>query len=61
MILRRSSEDRVIAGVCGGLAKFFSIDSKKIRIAFILMILFGGLSLISYIIAWIIIPESNIR
>lgn len=55
--LRRSRTDRSIAGVCGGLAKYFGIDSTALRIATFLLIFFGGMSLWVYIILWLIIPE----
>ena len=56
MSLRRSTEDRVIAGVCGGIAKAIDLPSKTVRIAFALFVLFGGLSIITYAIAWLFIP-----
>ena len=42
--------DGIIAGVCGGLADFFGLDPSLIRIATLILILFGGLSLWVYII-----------
>lgn len=43
--LRRSSDDRMIGGVCGGVAEFFGLDVSLVRLATLLLILFGGLSL----------------
>lgn len=57
--LRRSTSDRMIAGVCGGLAEHFGIDSATLRLVTILLIIFGGLSLWVYIILWLIIPEQQ--
>ncbi|MBO5875503.1 MAG: PspC domain-containing protein [Alistipes sp.] len=57
--LRRSSSDKMIAGVCGGLADHFGIDSALLRLVTVLLILFGGLSLWVYIILWIIIPSNQ--
>jgi phage shock protein C len=55
--LRRSRRNRVIAGVCGGLAEFFGISSFWFRLAFLLALLPGGIpGLLIYLIAWIIIP-----
>ncbi|MBO7299833.1 MAG: PspC domain-containing protein [Tidjanibacter sp.] len=54
--LLRTSEDKVIGGVCGGIAKFTRIDPTLLRIATLLLIFFGGLSLWIYIILWIFIP-----
>lgn len=53
------SDDRIIAGVCGGLAEYFGLDISMVRLATLLLILFGGLSLWVYIILWIIVPRRN--
>lgn len=55
--LYRSRSDRSIAGICGGLAEFFHIDTTVVRLITLFLILFGGLSIWAYIILWIIIPE----
>ena len=57
--LRRSTTDRMIAGVCGGLAEHFGIDAATLRLVTILLIIFGGLSLWVYIILWLIIPNNE--
>jgi phage shock protein C len=54
--LYRSRKDRMIAGVCGGLADYFAIDSTWIRLIFILFLLLGGSALLVYFIMWIIVP-----
>jgi phage shock protein C len=54
--LYRSRKDTKIAGVCGGIAEYFNVDSNIIRLLAILTIFFGGGGIIAYIIAWIIIP-----
>ena len=54
--LMRTSGDKVIGGVCGGIAKFTHIDPTLLRIATLLLMLFGGLSLWIYIILWIFMP-----
>lgn len=54
--LARSSTDVVIGGVCGGIAKFVNIDPTLVRIATLLLVIFGGLSLWIYIILWIFLP-----
>ena len=53
----RSRKDRVIAGVCGGLAKYFSIDPVLIRLVAVATVLLGGAGVILYIIAMLVIPE----
>ncbi len=57
--LRRSVTDRVIGGICGGLAKYFGIDVALIRIVMFILIFFGGLSLWIYIILWVVIPPET--
>lgn len=53
------SEDRMIAGVAGGLGEYFDTDPTLIRILFVLLTLlgFGGLGILTYIVLWIIMPE----
>ena len=55
--LRRSRSNRVIGGVCGGLAVYFGIDVAVVRLLMFLLIFFGGISLWVYIILWIVIPS----
>ena len=59
--LYRSRTDRSIAGICGGLADFFHIDATVMRLIMLFLIIFGGLSILAYIILWIIIPEEPAR
>ncbi len=54
--LYRSRIDKKIAGVCGGIAAFFGIDSTWIRLIFILFFFFGGSALLIYLIMWVIVP-----
>lgn len=55
--LYRSNIDKKIAGVCGGLAEYFEIDSTLIRILFLALLIFGGGGFLIYVIMWIVIPE----
>ncbi len=55
--LVRSSDDRVIAGVCGGLGKYLGVDPILVRIAAILLVFAGGAGIVLYIIGWIAIPD----
>ena len=59
--LYRSRTERSIAGICGGLAEFFGLDVSLIRIATLILILFGGLSIWVYIILWLIVPKAPKR
>ncbi len=54
--LYRSRQDKIIGGVCGGIANYFNVDPILIRLFFILMFFAEGAGLLAYIIAWIIIP-----
>jgi len=47
----------MLAGVCGGLAEYFSIDPVIVRLIFVLAVIFGGSGILAYIILWIVIPE----
>lgn len=56
--LYRSTSDKMIAGVCGGLGEFFGIDPTIIRVVFALLVIPGGFpGLLPYVILWIIVPE----
>lgn len=56
--LRRSRSNRMIAGVCGGLAEFFGVSSFWFRLAFLLALIPGGVPGIgAYLLCWIIIPK----
>jgi len=57
--LYRSRTDRMIGGVCGGLGNYFSVDSSLIRLAFVLLFVFGGSGLLLYFILWIVLPEEG--
>ena len=57
MKLRRSIDDRKIAGICGGIAEELEISSTSVRIGFIIAVLLAGLSLWTYLLAWIVIPN----
>ncbi len=52
----RSSSDKMIAGICGGLAEYCGIDLTLIRIIFVILCFISGTGLIVYLIGWIIIP-----
>lgn len=59
--LYRSKTDRMIAGVCGGLAQYFGIDSNLIRFLFLISIFINGLGIIIYIAALFIVPEEKVE
>ena len=53
--LYRSYEDRRIAGVCGGLADYFDIDSTIVRLIAVILAFAGG-GILAYFVAWLIVP-----
>lgn len=55
--LYKSSTDKKIAGVCGGIAEYFNIDSTLVRLGWVVFSLLGGSGLLAYIIAAIIMPD----
>ena len=55
--LYRSTTDKKIAGVCGGFARYFDVDSTLVRLLLVLFCLLGGSGVLFYIICAIIIPE----
>jgi len=54
--LYRSRTDRKLAGVCGGLAEYFDIDSVLVRLVALLLVFAGGAGIFMYIILWLITP-----
>jgi phage shock protein PspC (stress-responsive transcriptional regulator) len=54
--LERSSTDRVIGGVCGGLGRYFNIDPTIVRIAFVALALIGGVGFVVYAAALLLVP-----
>ena len=57
--LYRSSADRMIAGVCGGLGKYFSVDPTLVRLVFLLLLILGGSGFLLYLILWIVVPDEQ--
>ena len=57
--LTRSTTNRRIAGVCGGLAKYLNVDPTVVRIIFLVALLCGSLGFWAYLIVWIAAPEDN--
>lgn len=54
--LRRSKTDKMIAGICGGLGKYFGVDPTILRLVFVLLMIFAGTGLLAYLIMWLVIP-----
>ncbi|MFQ3308329.1 MAG: phage shock protein C [Candidatus Nanohaloarchaea archaeon] len=60
--LYRSESDRILGGVCGGLAEKYDVDPSLVRLVAALLVLGAGSGLLVYLLAWIIIPtESEVK
>jgi phage shock protein C len=55
--LVRSRTDRKIAGVCAGVAEYFDLDVSLVRVVWLIAGVMTGIGLLSYPIAWIVMPE----
>jgi phage shock protein PspC (stress-responsive transcriptional regulator) len=56
--LYRSTDNKMIAGVCGGIAEYFNIDPVIVRFIAVILLLPGGLpGFIPYVILWIVVPK----
>jgi phage shock protein PspC (stress-responsive transcriptional regulator) len=56
-LLRRSTDDRIAAGVAGGLGEYFGVDPVLFRVLFATAAFFGGAGVLAYLVAWVAIPE----
>ena len=56
--LYKSRNDKMLGGVCGGIAEYFDIDPTLVRLGWVLFCALGGSGILAYIIAAIIIPSS---
>lgn len=55
----RSSKERVIAGVCGGMGEYFDKDPVLFRILFVLVTLLFGFGILAYLVFWVSIPKDT--
>lgn len=55
----RSNENKIIAGVCGGLGEYFKIDPIIFRIIFVALFVYGGSGLLVYLLLWLVIPKNK--
>jgi len=56
--LTRPVEDRMLAGVCAGLANYFNLDPTLVRLLFVVFFFLGGSAFLVYLILWIVMPEA---
>jgi phage shock protein PspC (stress-responsive transcriptional regulator) len=57
--LYRSRDERMIAGVAGGLADYFGVDPVLVRVALVALVFAGGAGVLAYIAAWLLVPEEG--
>src|SRR5690242_6321643 len=57
--LYRSRDERMVAGVCGGMAEYFAIDPVIVRIIAVALVFAGGAGLLAYLAAWLLVPEAG--
>ena len=57
--LQLSTTDKKLAGVCGGLAEYFNIDSLIVRIIFVALALGGSVGIWIYLLVWLLAPKAN--
>jgi phage shock protein C len=56
--LLRTRDDQMIAGVCGGLARYFGVDPTLVRVLAVIALVFGfPAALVGYVLAWAIMPS----
>jgi phage shock protein C len=59
--LMRSSNNKMIAGVCGGLADYLNLDPTVVRLIFMLLFFLGGHGLLVYLILWLVMPAQVVE
>ncbi|MBA2078740.1 PspC domain-containing protein [Rhodanobacter sp. PCA2] len=56
--LCRSRQNRMLAGVCGGIAEYLGWDPTMVRLLWIVLTLLGGSGILIYLVLWLVMPES---
>lgn len=59
--LVRSTDNRVFAGVCAGVAQYLNLDPNIVRIGTVVLSLFTGIPIIAYLVAMFVLPERSTR
>ncbi len=54
------SQNRIIGGVCGGVGEYLEVDPALVRLVWGVLFLFGGIGLLAYLVAWMIIPSTDV-
>ena len=53
------SNNKVLLGVCGGIAEYLNIDAKIVRIAWVVAAIFAGIGLVAYLLVWLVLFLMN--
>lgn len=57
--LFRNTKDKMLGGVCSGIADYIDIDPTIVRLGFVALSFLGGAAIVAYLIGWIVIPEQK--
>ncbi|HZR54821.1 MAG TPA: PspC domain-containing protein [Streptosporangiaceae bacterium] len=57
--LARSTKNRMVAGVAGGVAEYLDVDPNLVRLGFAALTIFVGAGVLLYLVAWVILPEES--
>ena len=55
----KRSNNKVLAGVCGGLAKYFGIDATIVRVIYALLVICGGVGVLLYLLLMLLMPKAE--
>ena len=59
--LYKSNTNKMLEGVCGGIAEYFGVDPTIVRLAWVVFCALGGSGILAYILAAIIIPDASVN
>lgn len=59
--IQRNTQDKMLAGVCSGLAEYFDVDPTLVRVAFVVAVMAGFSGILAYIILWVVVPAKPLR
>ena len=57
--LVRATKNKLLGGVCGGIAEYYNMDPTIVRLLWVIFSLIYGVGVLAYIIAWIIVPQTS--
>lgn len=55
------SDNKMIGGVCGGIAEYLDVDPTIVRVVYVLLVFFAGFGILAYLILWLIMPKKEIQ